>query len=131
MREQTLNQLCGAIHGSTGARCEKPVEHLENHIGQFLHGTVQWPKEESSRLPTDAEINRLEKAAWDAGVDQALVYLRDERDTLTARREALEQENQQLRAAQQADHDRFNRDLAHFSQGYTQAVTDVTGAIKK
>jgi len=78
------NQLCGAIHQSTGATCEKPVEHLENHCGPFLHGTVQWPKEDSPRKPTEDEINQLEKAAWDAGVDQALVYLRDERDLAQA-----------------------------------------------
>jgi hypothetical protein len=139
MREQTLNQLCGAIHGSTGARCEKPVEHLENHIGQFLHGTVQWPKEESSRLPTDAEINRLEKAAWDAGVDQALVYLRDERDTLTARCEALEAEAETERiklaacttAAFGNTPDRVAERLAPGHPYWSASYGDVCGAVDR
>lgn len=32
--------------------------------------------------PTEADINRLEKAAWDAGVDGVLVWYRDQRDLL-------------------------------------------------
>jgi hypothetical protein len=32
--------------------------------------------------PTEDEINRLEKAAWDANADRALVWYRDQRDQL-------------------------------------------------
>ncbi len=35
--------------------------------------------------PTEDEINRLEKAAWDAGVDRALVWYRDQIDHLRKR----------------------------------------------
>ncbi len=49
---------------------------------------------------------------------------------LEMRCEALTAERDRLIASQQADQDRFDRDLAHYSQGYTEAVTDVTGALK-
>jgi len=51
-------------------------------------------------------------------------------ENLYAQIAQLKAEIAQLRAAQQADHDRFNRDIAKFSQGYTEAVTDVTGEMK-
>ncbi len=45
---------------------------------------------------------------------------------LRSRCQHLEQENQQLRAAHQADQERFDRDLSNFAAGYSQAVTDAT-----
>jgi hypothetical protein len=38
----------------------------------------------SNYVPTEAEIDRLEKAAWDADADRALVWYRDQRDELLA-----------------------------------------------
>lgn len=43
------------------------------------------PVEISSRRPSEDDINRLEKAAWDAKVDHALVWYRDQIDQLRER----------------------------------------------
>lgn len=34
---------CGAKHIAPDAECELPKGHTENHLGPFLHGSVQWP----------------------------------------------------------------------------------------
>lgn len=36
-------RACPAIHKETGAECELPFGHAQNHRGVFKHGTVQWP----------------------------------------------------------------------------------------
>ena len=36
-------RLCGALHMDTGAVCELPLDHAENHRGSFSRGIAQWP----------------------------------------------------------------------------------------
>ena len=38
-------RLCGALHLGTGAVCELPLDHAENHRGSFSRGIAQWPYE--------------------------------------------------------------------------------------
>ncbi len=52
--------------------------------------------------------------------------LEQERATLTARCEALEQERDYWKAQVDEAKARFDRDLANFAAGYSQAVTDAT-----
>lgn len=40
-----VNRACGQKHESTGAICSLPLGHVQNHRGDFLRGTAQWPKE--------------------------------------------------------------------------------------
>ncbi len=47
-----------------------------------------------------------------------------QRDELRDRCEALTAERDRLLAAQQADQERFDRDLQNYSSGYTQALDD-------
>lgn len=44
------------------------------------HGDLPHRKTGDSSAPPEDEINRLEKAAWDANVDHVLVWYRDQRD---------------------------------------------------
>ena len=37
--------LCQTVHPSTGAKCELPPGHEQNHRGQFDNGIAQWPRE--------------------------------------------------------------------------------------
>ena len=39
---------CPARHDLTGAQCELPNGHTQNHRGAFAHGTVQWEITRSS-----------------------------------------------------------------------------------
>lgn len=56
---------CDAIHRQLGAICEKPIDHLDNHCGSYMHGTVSWPHE-----PTDAIAKPLEVGIdWAKGCD--------------------------------------------------------------
>lgn len=34
---------CGAVNSSTGATCDLPRGHVQNHRGPFDHGIAQWP----------------------------------------------------------------------------------------
>lgn len=36
--------LCFDLHAQSGARCQLPAGHVENHKGEFAHGIAQWPR---------------------------------------------------------------------------------------
>jgi hypothetical protein len=36
---------CAVVHAGTGAACELPQGHTENHRGTYAHGIAQWPRE--------------------------------------------------------------------------------------
>lgn len=36
-------ERCGVMHSDTGACCERPKGHAENHRGAYAHGVAQWP----------------------------------------------------------------------------------------
>jgi hypothetical protein len=40
---------CDALHAATGARCELPPAHPQNHRGHKGHTTVQWPYPQTAR----------------------------------------------------------------------------------
>ncbi len=101
--------------------------------------------EEQIPGPTEDDINRLEKAAWDSNVDRVLVWYRDQIQHIRNRMreadhaakldrrraiaaelqcEALTAERDRLLAEKQADQERFACDLSTFASGYTQALDD-------
>ena len=45
-------RTCDARHPETGARCELPLDHAENHRGAFAHGIAQWPYPEAAPTQT-------------------------------------------------------------------------------
>ncbi len=69
-----------------------------------------------------AERDRLERLGKMCGEAADAANLKN--IDLRSRCQHLEQENTQLRAAQQAERDRFDRDLQNYSSGYTQALDD-------
>jgi hypothetical protein len=71
---------CGAPHPETGTICELPLDHTENHRGEFSHGFAQWPHEETHRR----ELFELGKAhgAEVARLTEALEQATQERDRL-------------------------------------------------
>lgn len=90
---------CDARHAETGARCELPLDHVENHRGRFAHGIAQWPYPDSQPTPPPAAQKERwepwtagERLAYEQGHKDALqvaeaeiVRLRAERDTLKQR----------------------------------------------
>lgn len=44
-------RLCDARHPETGATCELPMDHDENHRGAFRYGIAQWPYEGEQGAP--------------------------------------------------------------------------------
>lgn len=39
-----VTNFCRATHAQTGAVCELPNGHEQNHRGPFAHGIAQWPE---------------------------------------------------------------------------------------
>jgi hypothetical protein len=52
-------QWCGADHPGTGAVCQLPPGHRENHRGAFEGGIAQWPREAVSSEPLSARWQEL------------------------------------------------------------------------
>jgi hypothetical protein len=64
---------CDAIHLTTGAACELPIDHLENHRGAFRHGVMQWTYESAPVSPVEPEpplaaLNELVAEAQELGI---------------------------------------------------------------
>jgi len=57
----TIGQVrfCGALHVDTGAVCELPLDHDENHRGSFSRGIAQWPYI-GAHDPTFAPVSPVE-----------------------------------------------------------------------
>lgn len=49
---------CDAIHLETGAVCELPLDHTENHRGAFRGGVAQWP------YPAPVSLVEPEPCVW-------------------------------------------------------------------
>lgn len=57
---------CGERHDATGAICELPAGHTENHRGAFVHGISQWPGD-GERPATCLWTLDDERGPWESG----------------------------------------------------------------
>lgn len=55
---------CGEIHRESGAACELPQGHVQNHSGPFAHGHAQWPQK---RIHPDDILSPREMLAFERG----------------------------------------------------------------
>jgi hypothetical protein len=67
MSQQEHELWCGAEHEATGAICQLPPGHLQNHRGAFNNGIVQWPHQPIIRMsatpaPPEASHRALREA---------------------------------------------------------------------
>ncbi len=106
------------------ARCEALEQEKVDERTARNRAFNNWQAAESRCEALTAERDTVQSLA-DERAD-LMTQLAELSNTYLARCQHLEQENTQLRAAQQADQERFERDLSNFSAGYSQAVTDAT-----
>ncbi len=100
---------------------------------EYANGQEQYYERQQAGALDAAEAQiatltaRCEALQRDYGAAQAHVAeLSLEEHDIRKRCEALTAERDRLLAAQQADQERFDRDLSNFAAGYSQAVTDAT-----
>jgi hypothetical protein len=73
--QEREKMICDAVHSETGAICELPKGHTQNHRGAFDNGIAQWPDgfktslevqlaaADADRVTREAEKERLQKRA--------------------------------------------------------------------
>jgi hypothetical protein len=67
MSQQEHELWCGAEHEATGAICQLPPGHLQNHRGAFNNGIVQWPHQPIIRMsatPAPPEASHRALREW-------------------------------------------------------------------
>lgn len=84
---------CRATHAATGAVCELPAGHIQNHRGPFAQGIAQWPEPSVTTDPWERHTADLVDPESGAVWLGASVYIADAVDA------ALTLERQQHRDA--------------------------------